>query len=378
MWENEESLSRFYNLDFLKFLFALVIINHHLFFLTGMFVDFVHVSPLIATMRSYAAKGYMGVEFFFILSGVWLQRTLKRSPNSINSFVWKKFMRLWPLLFFSIFCFWCASLFDLVAFEKYSNILNLLFLQNSGLTLDFGNNASAWFVSSLFWSCLFYYILHSVLSERGFFLTVSLIAYFAFVLMVHGNNGSFNAHLKPTFYSLLNFGMLRAIAEIGLGLGVGHVYDILSKHFLSPIKKEKMIFGIIETVLFIFVFRNVAFHYFKYQNDLLMTLSIAALILVFMLKKSYLSNFLNHRFLGKLGAVSYAIYIMQEVCFIFFRKGIEFFYSDLSNLPDIAMMGIYILCIIITVSVGIICYAFVEKPIRLFLEKIAKDTHSVF
>lgn len=42
------------------------------------------------------------------------------------------------------------------------------------------------------------------------------------------------------------------------------------------------------------------------------------------------------------------------------------------------MMGIYILCIIITVSVGIICYAFVEKPIRLFLEKIAKDTHSVF
>lgn len=45
-----------------------------------------------------------------------------------------------------------------------------------------------------------------------------------------------------------------------------------------------MIFGIIETVLFIFVFRNVAFHYFKYQNDLLMTLSIAALILVFMLK----------------------------------------------------------------------------------------------
>ena len=100
--------------------------------------------------------------------------------------------------------------------------------QNSGLTLDFGNNASAWFVSSLFWSCLFYYILHSVLSERGFFLTVSLIAYFAFVLMVHGNNGSFNAHLKPTFYSLLNFGMLRAIAEIGLGLGVGHVYDALS------------------------------------------------------------------------------------------------------------------------------------------------------
>ncbi len=70
MWENEESLSRFYNLDFLKFLFALVIINHHLFFLTGMFVDFVHVSPLIATMRSYAAKGYMGGVNSFLYSVV--------------------------------------------------------------------------------------------------------------------------------------------------------------------------------------------------------------------------------------------------------------------------------------------------------------------
>ncbi len=148
-------------------------------------------------------------------------------------------MRLWPLLFFSIFCFWCASLFELVAFEKYSNILNLLFLQNSGLTLVFGNNASAWFVSCLFWGCLFYYFLHSVLSERGFFLIVSLIVYFAFVLMIHGNNGSFNAHLKPTFYSLLNFGMLRAIAEIGLGLGVGHVYDALSNIPPSRPKKKK-------------------------------------------------------------------------------------------------------------------------------------------
>lgn len=70
MWKDKESATRFYNLDFLRFLFALVIINHHLSCLTGLFVDFVHVSPLIATMRSYAAKGYMGVEFFFILSGV--------------------------------------------------------------------------------------------------------------------------------------------------------------------------------------------------------------------------------------------------------------------------------------------------------------------
>ena len=116
MWKDKESATRFYNLDFLRFLFALVIINHHLSCLTGLFVDFVQVSPLTATIRSHAAKGYLGVEFFFILSGVWLERTLKGSSNSINSFVWKKFIRLWPLLFFSIFCFWCASLFDLVAF----------------------------------------------------------------------------------------------------------------------------------------------------------------------------------------------------------------------------------------------------------------------
>lgn len=287
---------------------------------------------------------------------------LERNKETILSFTLKKIIRLWPLLFFSIVCFWAASRFDLVKFEKYDNLLNLLFLQTTGLTLRYGNNESAWFVSCLFWGSLFYFTLYQK-APKNFFWIVSLLVWFSFTLMVQSNKGNFNAQLKQV-YPFLSFGILKAIAEIGLGLLVWKTYLFLAEKIPSSLRM-KIVFGVIEIFLFCFVFNSQAFRRLKFQNDLLMTLSIACLILVFMLQKSFLSVALNRKIFGALGAISYAVYIMQEVCFIFFRKYIAVY----GPVFPVSIQTVYISCLIITVLFGVVCYLCVEKPLFRYLQR---------
>ncbi len=352
--------NRFYNLDFLRFLFALVIVNHHLS--CKVFPVLAEKFSWLESVRWDASKGYMGVEFFFILSGVFLCACLERKEENIALFALKKIIRLWPLLFFSILCFWGASQFDLVKFEKYDDVLNLLFLQTTGLTQRFGNNDSAWFVSCLFWCCLFYFVFYQK-NRKNFFWIVSFIVWFSFVAMIQQNKGSFNGHIKQAF-PLFSFGMLRGLAEIGLGFFVWKAYLFLSEKIPSSLR-IKILFGIIEVFLLFFVFRNVAFRPFKFQNDLLLTLMIACLILAFMLQKSFLSVLLNRKVFSLFGAISYAIYVMQEVCFIFFRKGLSL-YRDSSGL---SIQTVYFGCLVITVFVGACVYLCVEKPAFRFLKR---------
>lgn len=351
---------RFYNLDFLRFLFALVIVNHHLSY--KVFPVMAEKFSWLGSVRLDASKGYMGVEFFFILSGVFLCACLERKEENIALFALKKIIRLWPLLFFSIVCFWAASRFDLVKYEKYDNVLNLLFLQTTGLALRYGNNESAWFVSCLFWGSLFYFTLYQK-APKNFFWIVSLLVWFSFTLMVQSNKGNFNAQLKQV-YPFLSFGILKAIAEIGLGLLVWKTYLFLAEKIPSSLRM-KIVFGVIEIFLFCFVFNSQAFRRLKFQNDLLMTLSIACLILVFMLQKSFLSVALNRKIFGALGAISYAVYIMQEVCFIFFRKYIAVY----GPVFPVSIQTVYISCLIITVLFGVVCYLCVEKPLFRYLQR---------
>lgn len=353
-------IKRFYNLDFFRFLFALVIVNHHLaykfFPAPGIYF------PWLTSVYLNASKGYLAVEFFFILSGVFLCACLERNKETILSFTLKKIIRLWPLLFFSIVCFWAASRFDLVKFEKYDNLLNLLFLQTTGLTLRYGNNESACFVSCLFWGSLFYFTLYQK-APKNFFWIVSLLVYFSFDAMIQQNKGSFNGHIQQIF-PLFSFGILRAAAEIGLGLLVWKTYLFLAEKIPSSLRM-KIVFGIVEIFLFCFVFNCQAFRQIKFQNDLLLTLCIACLILVCMLQKSFLSVALNRKIFGALGTISYAVYIMKEVCFIFFRKYIALY----GPVFPVSIQTVYIGCLIITVLFGWMCYLYVEKPLFRYLQR---------
>lgn len=364
------NVSKFYNLDFLRFLFAIVIVNFHLVVKAGIFSRFVNQIPLITEIQHNALRGYFGVEFFFILSGVFLAKKMENCSLDIWSFAKQKFFRLWPELCFSILCFWGASFFGLVSINKYTDILNLFLLQCTGLTMEFGSNESAWFVSSLFWVSLFYFALYKRMESKNFLFLTVLLVYFSFVLMVNSHSGSFDSHIKPVIFSLLNFGMVRALSEIGLGILVWKIYRYVSQNCEVSSIKAKMFWNLGEVFLFGFIFYHVSFHNFKFANNMFFTILLALLILSFLFKQTYLANLLNQQALGKLGVYAYAIYIMQEVCFIFFKKGLDIYSSYLRTASEYVVLGVYLSCVLISVLVGILSYFLVEKARKRFFIKL--------
>lgn len=140
---------KYHNVEFLRFIFALIIVYFHI--LHNNIMRFIGSNQDYVTLAQLSNKAGYIVECFFIISGYFLYKNLN-NLNSIETpkFIWKKFVRLWPVLVFSL-------IIEVLFFRLniYTAIFNSVFLQCIGLSLDYkGIN---WYISPLFWTLIFYY-----------------------------------------------------------------------------------------------------------------------------------------------------------------------------------------------------------------------------
>lgn len=82
----------------------------------------------VKSLLNIIANGGMGVTIFFVLSGFVLKRSLDRNKQSFiignSTFLWKRFLRIWPAMFVSTTC--CAIL------------INYFYTQSSSLATSHG------------------------------------------------------------------------------------------------------------------------------------------------------------------------------------------------------------------------------------------------
>ena len=123
--EDKMEKKRYYNVDFLRFVFAIIIVYYHLLPQINSFSSTLLLSEL-ADKSVLAGRNI--VDAFFILSGFFLLQSFEKNPQlETTKFALNKFLRLWPVMAFS---FLVALLFG--NFDKYSDVLNIFFI-NSGL-----------------------------------------------------------------------------------------------------------------------------------------------------------------------------------------------------------------------------------------------------
>ncbi len=119
---------RMQNIEFLRFLLAIVIVLFH--------------------CGRTTADGYLAVEMFFILAGYFLSRSINQNKEiSVDKFITIKFMRLWPVF---------AVAVVLAGGNLYDMLFKLLFLHATGLTLQY--KTFIWFVAPFFWVLVFYHL----------------------------------------------------------------------------------------------------------------------------------------------------------------------------------------------------------------------------
>ena len=191
------------NIEFIRFFFAAAIIYFHL--LHSFMMPYTGESVIYQNLAEQSKYAKYIVECFFIISGYFLYRSLLSRPEQkTTDFLWKKIVRLWPVLAVS-------TVFSVVFLEVPASegILNLFFLQSTGLTT--GWTGLNWYVSAFFFAEVFYFLLHKAMkNSAGMKLLICVIAYFGYTLNIMTTDGGFG---RKVVYGVFSLAMARAVLQ---------------------------------------------------------------------------------------------------------------------------------------------------------------------
>lgn len=199
-------------IDFLKFIFAVIIMMHHSY----------QFYPLLT-------EGFIGVEFFFMVTGWLLAKKIATIPPHLVENIWdfnmKFVIRKIKAFYLEFFVATLTALFILriCLFHPPEDLFkiflftgdDLLLLQIFGFPV-YSTTGVVWFLSAMI-SALFI-LVPIILKFRNCFLKfiapLLIIVLFGYMSYKYGH---MNAIMKPVFGGFLHIGLLRAIADITAG-----------------------------------------------------------------------------------------------------------------------------------------------------------------
>lgn len=169
--------------------------------------------------------GYIGVEFFFIVSGYLLTQKSKEHKLTALQYLVNRFKRLYPMY---IIAFTTSFLFANICVEHNGMkviVYNLLHNADEILMLHlFGTNkasnalynAVTWYISAMFivGYIIYWLMINHHKSFVEFLAPLSVMVIYSYFYRVYGN--SIQWHITNEFY--LNTGLMRAFAGMSLGV----------------------------------------------------------------------------------------------------------------------------------------------------------------
>ena len=349
----------------LRFVFALMVFATHLFFLKQ------SASEVSRTLyNSVLYEGYIGVGFFFILSGFILaynyQEALLKGQRSIQSFYRARIARILPL---HLLTFIIAIPLTYQIFIQSKSLWLSQAVTNISLTQSFVPIKSFYFsFNGVSWSIsdeMFFYLLFPALvllipRLTGFksYLPLLLIASIPLLTFVIPDS---------YWHSLFYINPFVRIVDFIIGIGVYNVYKSFSA------KKTNLNFEVMEVsaVLLLFVFflfhehiPQVARYSFYYW------IPMSYLIFVFAFQKGNLSRWLSKKTFVYLGELSFGFYMFHYLVLRYF------FVANAKYLNIKSDVLIILIVLAITLIISHYSYLYFEKPMNKFVKKLfVKKNH---
>ncbi len=209
--------------DFMRFIFCVVIVFCHGRNLGGG-----------SEKALFADAGYIGVEFFFLVSGFLMAKSALSAPDSGRglgsetlTFMWRKIRAVLPYYLFAVlFSYGTKAYINEYSFvETVRNFLlgiwDLMFLRAAGFR-SFGLIRATWYLSAMF-SAMF--ILYPILRKYGRTFTRVIAPLLAIFLTGYLTQtcSSLDQHINN--WNFVYTGLIRAVAEISLGCVCYEIVD---------------------------------------------------------------------------------------------------------------------------------------------------------
>lgn len=357
-------MERIKNIEFLRCVLIFQIVMIHLIKNGFSLSKICPCSPIYQGLKTIFPNGAMAVDCFFIIAGFFLILTFKPTITFLD-FIKKKYIRLSPVIAFSvIFCI-LGAILKVFHFNVAQNILSILLLNNFGFAWVKPVNEALWFTSALFAGLLFYFPLLKHFSKKHFLiisLSISIITYIAL------NTLSSGRFTKPwvIYFSILNVGFLRSLAGIGLGCFIGILYKNVQQNCTKEIEKSpnKIIISGLEIVSFGFMMWFFAGGVHK-NIHLAFIVNFAILFSLFIYNKGILSTFFDNQIWTKLGKYQYSLFVVHFIIFRILNYGL---WKDLPIFVYFHPIIPIVVNLAIAIAVSIFAYHFVEEPSAKYLK----------
>ena len=331
-------------IDLLKFLFALFVIIYH-------FNNAVNYPNEIFT------KGYIGVEFFFVVSGFLFAKSISKITYQKETilkdsfgFMKRKYLSLFPYhcFFFTATFLYCAIHYTWGIRKSFTQLLlsipDFLMLRMGGIS-NLPLLGHEWYISAML--IVMFIFTPIAIRYRRFFLHYLCPVLFVGCIgyLYHQKH---NLDFVSQWTGLCMAGVLRAAAEIAFGCicYVGYENKLLDK-------LPKPVLLILEIGLYAIIISYAA-RFLGSLNDYAVLFITAPAVLISFTPKASV-GFLNNRFISFLGKLSYPIYLSQ----IFIRQilaPIDF------GLGYAFHLCIYVVCVM---AVSLICILIVDTFLKL-------------
>lgn len=264
------SQKRIEQVDFLRFIFALLIALFH-FYSTSIFSE--STSHFIQHIVNSARNLSYIVDFFFIMAGYFLVRT--ENCETTIEFVKRKFLLLFPWMLLYIILMWLISAVGLINYDFNNALFSLLLIDNIGITL--GNSGVAWFLSVYFVVTSLYYFLIKNFDLKHVKLFVLIVVYLCYCFLIQKQHGNIRAS-EIVYYNILQAGFIRGLAGVGFGCLIAWFFDGICCFF-----NNKWMNSILEVLLLLYTIFFLLLGN-PQLNSLVYVFSFSLLFLLFLLQ----------------------------------------------------------------------------------------------
>ena len=358
-------MKKFKNIEFLRIIGCCAIVLLHLFSRARYFPTFKTID-LYAAMNKMTSNGQKAVDLFFIISGFLFALNFKKD-EPITSFLKRKFIRFYPVLLFCFVAFFLVSFTGAIDFHWYDNILNLLCLDGTVLVLRYGNNGLFWYVSSMMWTfVLFSYLLKNY-EKKNVDLFITLAVFFCYGFILHARNGAINFP-RQTYYNIFNVGVMRAIGGIGLGYIISEWYKTYGEKIDCAVLsfKQKFLVTCLEALCLFFTIYALMLHRISFNNNIVFIVCFAIMLMLFISKKGYISQFLEKDYWKYASRYTYSIFMTHQIVCFSLKELLMARYPNFVYSHPVANIFLILTCVLL---LGIATYHLVEKPAANYLSK---------
>lgn len=329
----------------------------------ALFVFFSHLSFLrenesyVRLFNSIFDEGFLGVSFFFILSGFILAYNYKEKVISggisKKAFYVARFARVYPIHFVTMLAALAISLVSSTDSMKYL-LPQILLLQSffSDSSVFFSLNAPSWSISNeMYFYLLFPFVI--ILSVRS--KIILFIMYFILILLLNSKLDDELKHYWLYISPLIRFSdFLLGILLFELFSRVRPIYSTMSQPTLFE-------FGAI--VLFCVFFIPHQMIELSFRYSIYYWIPMSAIVLVFALSsaaetRSVFTRVLSNKYLVWAGEISFCFYLIHFLAIQVIN------YIRVKFLPNMDLIVLSIIIFLLTLIASAIAYRHIEKPLN--------------